>query len=74
MRVSAALKPERCVPPSWVLMLFAKEYIVSLKPSLYWKATSTMYPPISLPTLTISGWIAPFPSFRCSTKSLSPSS
>ena len=25
VRVSAPLKPERCVPPSWVLMLLAKE-------------------------------------------------
>ena len=24
VRVSALLKPTRCVPPSWVLMLFAK--------------------------------------------------
>ena len=24
VRVSAALKPMRCVPPSWLLMLFAK--------------------------------------------------
>ncbi len=29
-RVSADLKPVRCVPPSWVLMLFTNENVVSL--------------------------------------------
>ena len=30
VRVSAALKPVRCVPPSWVLMLLTNEKVFSL--------------------------------------------
>src|SRR3712207_9432025 len=34
-------KPVRCVPPSTVLMLLAKEKTDSTKESLYWSASST---------------------------------
>ncbi len=40
VRVSATLNPCPCVPPSLLLMLFAKVRSVSLYPSWYCKATS----------------------------------
>ena len=43
--VSAARKPATWVPPSIVLMLFAKAMTFSAKPSLYWSATSTLVVP-----------------------------
>ncbi len=39
--VSAPRKPDRCIPPSVVLMLFANENRVSWYESLYWSAIST---------------------------------
>ncbi len=39
--VSAALKPERCEPPSWVLMLFANEKTDSTYLVFHCIATST---------------------------------
>ena len=40
--VRAALKPERCVPPSAVLMLFAKVKIYSTYEVFHCMATSTL--------------------------------
>ena len=40
--VSAERKPVRWVPPSIVLTQLAKLKVDSLKPSLYWRADSTM--------------------------------
>ena len=40
VRVSARAEAARCVPPSTVLMLFAKLKSVSAYPSLYWSAIS----------------------------------
>ena len=39
--VRVVLKPSKCVPPSVVLMLLTNVCMLSLKPSLCWKATST---------------------------------
>ena len=41
MRVSAERKPERCEPPSWVLMLFAKVKTDSWYEEFHCIATST---------------------------------
>ena len=41
VRVSAERKPERCVPPSCVLMLFANERSDSWYELFHWSATST---------------------------------
>ena len=41
MRDSADRKPERCAPPSWVLMLLANVKTESWKPVFHCRATST---------------------------------
>jgi len=38
--VRAFLKPSSCIPPSWVLMVLAKEWIDSAYPVFHWSAIS----------------------------------
>src|SRR3954470_14806334 len=64
-RVSAVRKPERCVPPSVVLMLLTYEWTFSVYSAEYCRATSTVTPLSSPLTCRTSAWIGSLARFRC---------
>ena len=70
--VSAFLRPSSCMPPSCVLIVFAKEWIDSEYPFVHWRAMSASASNARASIEMTLVWIVSLPVARCFTKSAIP--